>query len=53
MYKDVKQFTANMFFNTSWAIFSPVINEKELQEEEEKIVVKEETKGKKASKEVQ
>ena len=23
-YKDTKQFTANIFFNSSWALFSPV-----------------------------
>ena len=27
-YKDQKQFTANIFFNSSWAIFSPSVDKK-------------------------
>eukprot|EP00349_Pseudokeronopsis_sp_Brazil_P004637 CAMPEP_0202971470 /NCGR_PEP_ID=MMETSP1396-20130829/27743_1 /ASSEMBLY_ACC=CAM_ASM_000872 /TAXON_ID= /ORGANISM="Pseudokeronopsis sp., Strain Brazil" /LENGTH=165 /DNA_ID=CAMNT_0049700903 /DNA_START=164 /DNA_END=661 /DNA_ORIENTATION=+ len=35
-YNKVKQFTANMFFNSSWAIFSPAPRAAELPQEEEK-----------------
>lgn len=41
-YKERKQFTANLFFNSSWALFSPIGKE----EEED---AKEESKGKKQS----
>ena len=44
VYKEQKQFTANMFFNSSWAIFSPIDAIKEEQEESK---VKEEQKGQK------
>lgn len=37
MYKNVKQFTSNVFFNSSWAIFSPVVIGRDLEVEEEKI----------------
>jgi hypothetical protein len=35
-YKGVKQFTCNMFFNSSWALFSPVIKNEEEKAEEMK-----------------
>jgi hypothetical protein len=45
MFKDVKQFTANIFFNSSWALFSPLQGRYQTEQQEETKVYEIKEKG--------